>query len=91
MEITPELLKQLFPATGKILRDRWIPFWNELLPKYGIDNELRLAAFLATVGIESDHLRATREYASGADYDIYQNPKKAAALGNTEPGDGPRF
>jgi putative chitinase len=52
---------------------------------YSIDTPLRQAHFLAQVGHESGSFRYTEELASGAAYE------GRADLGNTEPGDGPRF
>ncbi len=45
----------------------------------------RLAAFLAQLGHESGSLRYVREIASGQAYE------GRASLGNTQPGDGPRY
>ena len=52
---------------------------------YGIDTPQRLAAFLSQVGHESGGFRYTTELASG---EAYEGRKD---LGNTQPGDGPRF
>jgi putative chitinase len=46
---------------------------------------MRLAYFIAQVAHESHEFRTTTEYASGRAYEGRKN------LGNTEPGDGPRF
>jgi putative chitinase len=90
-EITPELLKQLFPHTSAAKRNRFISHLNRLMPEFGIISELRVAAFIATIGLESDYLKATEEYASGRDYDISVNPRKAKGLGNYAPGDGMKY
>lgn len=52
---------------------------------YQINTPDRLAAFLAEVGHESGSLRYVREIASGQAYE------GRASLGNTQPGDGPRY
>jgi putative chitinase len=49
------------------------------------DTALRLAHWLAQCAHECDGFRALTEYASGAAYE------GRADLGNTQPGDGPRF
>jgi putative chitinase len=50
-----------------------------------LSTPLRLAHFLAQVAHESDGLRTTVEYASGAEYEGRND------LGNTQRGDGQRF
>jgi len=83
--ITSELLAKIFPGTKKSLRDRFIPALNRYCAEYDINTRLHVAAFLATGGVETDYLRTTVEYASGADYE------GRADLGNVRPGDGRRF
>lgn len=53
--------------------------------EWEIDTPARVAAFLAQIAHESDGFRTAREYASGTAYEGRRD------LGNTEPGDGPRF
>lgn len=48
-------------------------------------SETEINHFLAQVTHESDHLKATEEYASGSAYEGRKD------LGNTQPGDGVRF
>jgi len=50
-----------------------------------INTPLRLCHFMAQVAVESAHFTVTREFASGEVYEGRRN------LGNTEPGDGPRY
>ena len=83
--ITAELLKKIFSATKAEHRNRFIAPFNLFLPPYKITSKLRIAAFLATGGIETDYLRTCEEYASGKDYE------GRADLGNIQPGDGIRF
>ncbi len=52
---------------------------------YAIDTGLRAAHFLAQLCHESDGFCTTQEYADGTAYE------GRADLGNTQPGDGPRF
>lgn len=60
--LTSEILQKLAPSTPKAKRDRFLPFLNDALPRYEINTELRIAAFLATVVFESAYLRTTKEY-----------------------------
>lgn len=53
--------------------------------KFDITTKNRQAHFIAQCAHECDHFKTTQEYASGAAY----NGRKD--LGNTQPGDGPRF
>ena len=55
------------------------------MPTRDISTSLRQAHFLAQVGHESGELRYREEIASGAAYEGRRD------LGNTQPGDGPRF
>ena len=97
--ITAEFFNKLFPTTGLNprkfnlvrRRDELIAALNKFLPEYGIDSYLRVCAFLANCGIETDYFRTTTEYASGWAYDISVDPAKAKSLGNFHKGDGPKF
>lgn len=53
--------------------------------QFGLIDTLEKAHFLAQVAHESDNFRTAEEYASGRAYE------GRADLGNTQPGDGPRF
>ncbi|MBM9593295.1 peptidoglycan-binding protein [Roseitranquillus sediminis] len=55
------------------------------LPLGMIDNELRLAHFMAQLAHESAHFRRTLEFASGAAYEGRRD------LGNLQKGDGTRY
>lgn len=83
--ITKSLLRQIFPATPAPLTDRFVEPFNLILPKYAVTNKKRFCAFIATAGIESDRLRVTSEYASGAAYEDRKD------LGNVREGDGKRY
>ncbi|MBK5914576.1 glycoside hydrolase family 19 protein [Rhodocyclus purpureus] len=58
---------------------------NDAMSEFGIDTPARQAAFLAQIAHESGSLRYLREIADGRAYE------GRTGLGNTEPGDGPRF
>lgn len=91
--ITRKLFDRLFPTKGldprkyNLVRERdlLIEALNRILPKYGITTHLRLCAFFANCGIETDYFKTSIEYASGAAYEGRKD------LGNTRPGDGKRF
>jgi putative chitinase len=101
--ITKKLFNGLFPTGGLTAprhlrkynlvrdRDKLIDALNRILPKYGIDNHLRVCAFLGNCGIETDYFKTTSEYATGWDYDIAYNRAKAHGLGNFKKGDGPKY
>ncbi len=97
--LTAKLFNSLFPVAGLDprkfnlvrKRDELIDALNRILPKYSIDSYLRVCAFLANCGIETDYFRTSTEYASGWAYDISVDPAKARSLGNYHKGDGPKF
>lgn len=65
--------------------DRYSPGIAACFQRHGLTTPLRQAHFLAQIGHESGSLRFSAEIASGAAYE------RRADLGNTQPGDGPRF
>jgi putative chitinase len=64
-------------AVGEVLRPT--------LERYAIDTRLRIAHFLGQTCVESAGFRTTEEFADGSEYEGRKD------LGNTEPGDGPRY
>lgn len=64
--------------TGVVASMSWLAKGDILLPH-------RLAHFVPQIGHESDRFATTKEYASGKAYEGRRD------LGNTQPGDGPRF
>ncbi|MFC7475357.1 peptidoglycan-binding protein [Dankookia sp. GCM10030260] len=64
-------------AVGEVLRPT--------LERYAIDTRLRIAHFLGQTCVEAAGFRTTEELADGTAYEGRKD------LGNTEPGDGPRF
>ena len=63
----------------------FLPYLNDTLAKYNILSPVRQLCFMAQVSHESGGLYYTEELASGTAYE------GRASLGNTQPGDGPRF
>ena len=87
--ITAEQLKQILPQATAANIEMYLPFLNSLLPKFGIDNNVRLAAFLAQVGHESGQLRYNKEiWGPTAAQKGYEGRKD---LGNIIAGDGVKF
>lgn len=79
-----EQLKKIIPYAGRRADVFLVPI-NEAMNEFGINTPIRQAAFLAQIAHESGSLRYVREIASGEAYE------GRVDLGNTEPGDGPRF
>lgn len=58
---------------------------NDAMDEFEINTKARQAAFIAQVAHETGEFRYVREIASGEAYEGRED------LGNTEPGDGPRY
>lgn len=78
------LMAAVMPAAGARI-ERFEPYLEAACTRFGIASDAALAMFLAQIAHESGELRYVREIASGAAYE------GRADLGNTEPGDGPKF
>ena len=85
MIITNEDLKKILPLSSEVNRNKYIEWLNYFMPKYDIDTDKEIAAFIAQIGHESGQLRYVEEIASGAAYEGRKD------LGNTQKGDGKRF
>jgi putative chitinase len=82
-----DVLLAVMPNAGK-RADTFALWLGQFMPDYAIVGELREAAFLATIAEESGELKYTRELGDDAYFAKYEG---RLDLGNTEPGDGPRF
>jgi len=60
-------------------------YLQSILVNAGVNDPIKLAAWMAQCKVESDGFRALREYASGAEYEGRSD------LGNTQTGDGVRY
>lgn len=85
MKITNDFLKQVMPQSTEANRQKYIEWLNYFMPKYGIDTNKEVAAFIAQIGHESGQLRYVEELASGKAYEGRKD------LGNTQVGDGIKF
>jgi len=85
IQITPQILLGIAPQGNRQLIEGITPFLNQYLPQYGIDTLLRLDHFIGQAAEETAGFRVLVEYASGNEYEGRTD------LGNTQPGDGPRF
>ena len=96
VEEIPTILssKELYEAFGKnkALCEKYAPYLNDAMIGYKITSSARIAAFLATIAIESGRLRYTTELGSDSYFAKYEPTTSIGkALGNTEKGDGARF
>lgn len=83
--ITLDQIKRIIPNSGTKAGIFIGPLVEAMKEFHIIDSLARQAAFLAQVAHESGSFCYTRELASGKAYE------NRADIGNTEPGDGPRF
>jgi putative chitinase len=82
---TAEVLQLIMIEAPRSDVDKYYTHLSNGMTANNITTPLRTAHFLAQVGHESGALRYTEEGKSGAAYE------GRADLGNTQPGDGPRF
>lgn len=82
--MTPAELTTMMPYAAA-RSATYAPLLTLAMAEFGIDTARRQAAFLAQICHESGSLRYTKELADGAAYN------GRADLGNTQPGDGPRY
>ena len=79
------VLKEVAPRGKPAIINGFAATLPKLCEQYHIDTVNRQAHFLGQVCHESDHLKTTEEYASGAAYEGRRD------LGNRMKGDGRRF
>ena len=82
--LTPDAFRAIAPNLGG-KAEQYTPYLNDAMVRFGITTPEREAAFLAQITEETDGFNTLREYASGWEYE------GRGDLGNTQPGDGPRF
>jgi len=85
MGVTADQLKAAMPHASADNVARFAQPISDACDECGVNTPERIAAFLAQIAHESGSLHYVEEIASGNAYE------GRADLGNTEPGDGPRF
>jgi len=83
--ITDKILSCIMTHASPAKRAAALPILNKVAAAYNISNQRRIAAWLATLAVESGELKYQEEIASGAAYEGRRD------LGNTQKGDGRRF
>ena len=83
--VTLDQLNYIMNGTSTNKLEEHLPFCNDTIQKYGINNKLRIQHFLAQVAHESMGLKYMSEIASGQAYEGRKD------LGNIYPGDGKKF
>ncbi|MFJ2714860.1 glycoside hydrolase family 19 protein [Pseudomonas sp. NPDC087346] len=87
MIITALQLSTILPRSGPAA-SLFAPMLNKAMGKYQINNQKRVAAFIAQLGHESGELRYLRELGSQAYLAKYDTGALAKRLGNTPEADG---
>jgi len=80
-----KVIKDVCPSSKASIRKEFGREFNSFCERYDLSNDNRKAHFIGQCAVESACYKVTTEYASGNAY----NGRKD--LGNTRPGDGPRF
>lgn len=89
-EITRKQFLKIMPnAESRV--DKYLPYFNELAEKFGIDTRLRWAHFLAQIAHESGELIYTHELGKDSYFGKYENGELGKMLGNTHKGDGAKY
>lgn len=89
--LTEEQLKKIMPQATSNNIKRYLPALNNAMKKFEINTVKRKAAFLSQIAVESAQLQFDTELpsnANGFDFSKYDGRKD---LGNTQPGDGPKY
>ncbi len=91
--VTDNQLAQIMPNLPDDTRAQYLPFLNRAMDIYHINNDLRMAAFLAQIAHESGEFRYMQEIWGPTDAQLKYEPVTSVSenLGNTEPGDGELF
>lgn len=85
MIVMPAVIAKIMPQASMRRIAEFTPGLDNAFTEFEINTEMRVAQFLAQIACESIQLTYTAEIASGIRYE------GRADLGNTQPGDGPKF
>jgi len=88
MALNVEAIKKLTGAND-VVANIWLPYFNTMLSKYGINTKERIVAFLSQLGHESGGLLYTTEIWKPTE--VQKTYEGRANLGNNKVGDGERF
>jgi len=99
MLITEEQLKKIYPNASAQNISLYTKAFNDVWPAYNINTARRMAAFLGQIAVESGQLKYNKELPSKWNKKNPADPNEPVGtlydgrknLGNTQPGDGPRF
>jgi peptidoglycan L-alanyl-D-glutamate endopeptidase CwlK len=82
---TPDKVAKMFPGASRANINRYLPAVLRALQRYGLGDAEMTRMALATIRAETDGFEPITEHASGQAYEGRDD------LGNTQPGDGPRY
>ncbi|EIK55031.1 hypothetical protein YO5_19747 [Stutzerimonas stutzeri TS44] len=85
MLVSRRVLAQIMKSASDKIIDKYLLPINKTLELFEINTPLRIAHFLSQIGHETGELQYAAELSSGKQYEGRSD------LGNTEPGDGPKF
>src|SRR6185312_1505860 len=80
LPVTIEQLRAVMTTLPPAKASLYLAPLNQAMVEFHITTRLRKAAFLGQVAHESGELKWFHEFASGMEYDISRNPKKAKEL-----------
>ena len=83
--LTPQQILAIAPDASTNRVNALTPYLNRTMVEFNVSTPLRQAHFLAQIAHESDRFNALEEYASGEEYEGWDE------LGNIYSGDGVRF
>lgn len=82
-DVSPQQLRSIMPGVKD--PEKMAPALNKTMQRLGMTSKQEKAAFIAQLAVESGQFKWFEELASGQAYNGRSD------LGNTQPGDGPRF